>query len=460
MGVEIVVAFSSKSFGIGKDGKLPWHIPADLSRFAKITRGGVVVMGIKTYLSLPSPGFKDRLCVVVTSSPASMRPERDVVFLTIDELDAFIATRNERIYAIGGKRIFEKYVGEAERIHATIVYREYDCDVDFPIQRFGEYKIESASPLMFCETERVDYRYVSYAKNSAHGEKDYLRLVREILDAGIDRPDRTGVGTRGLFGRTLRFDVSETIPLYTTKFVSWRMVLSELLWFLRGETDSKILEAQGINIWKANTSREFLDNRGLKEYREGDLGPLYGINFRAYGAEYKGCETDHRGQGIDQISNLIEGLVRDPFSRRHVITTFDPRTVDRCALYPCHGLIIMMYVDVFEDKKRLSCFVTIRSNDMFLGNPANVASYAAFTHLIAKMVGMKPHELVVSIGDAHVYSNHFDQAKLMLSRNPLPFPRLIVSDGVREKTIDEVTIDDFELIGYLSHPSIRAPMAV
>jgi thymidylate synthase len=235
------------------------------------------------------------------------------------------------------------------------------------------------------------------------------------------------------------------------------MIILELLWFLKGQTDSKILEKEGINIWKLNTTREFLDNRGLTHLREGDLGELYGISFRAFNAVYKGCDHNHIGEGVDQIQNLISGLKNDPFSRRHLMTTFNPASVSRSCLWPCHGIAIMFYVDEIDDIKYLSCHVVNRSQDTVLGVPTNFASYAILTHIIAKYVDMKPKNLIVSMGDAHIYQNHYEQVKVQLSRKPLPFPVLKIKDI---KPIEELDITDFELIGYLYHPRISAPMAV
>lgn len=462
MSIEIVVALSSKDFGIGASGRLPWHIRPDLARFASITAGSIVVMGRKTYDSIPGGPLKGRTNVVVSGSDRAFHP--DVIAMkSLESVEEYVHSQNKTAYVIGGSSLYAAFMGKATRIHATLIDRRYDCDTFFPTDAFGMYDIETYSPLLFDEHERVDYRFVTYVRRSGtvpHGEYAYLDIVHELLDEGSVRPDRTGVGTLSAFGKMMRFDISSSIPLYTTKFVSPKMVLSELLWFLHGRTDSKLLEADGVNIWRANTSRDFLDARGLGDYREGDTGPLYGINLRSYGARYHGCDHDHRGQGIDQISRLVQGLRDDPFSRRHIVTTFNPSTVDECVLYPCHGICIMCYVDESHGQCYLSTMVTVRSNDIFLGNPANVASYAIFTHLIAKMVDMKPKELVLSIGDAHLYQNHVDQARLLLARRPLPFPTIKICDTVRDKTIDDITMEDIEVVAYLHHASIKAPMAV
>lgn len=461
--INIIVAFTSKGFGIGKNNTIPWNIPEDLKHFQDVTKHSIVVMGHNTYLSIPEKNrpLPDRFNIVITSMPLKYTSNTHVVFATIEEIDSFLDSYNDtdNIYIIGGASIYQKYVGIADNIIATIIDKDIECDTLFPVENFGFYEIDSYSPIKFSETEKCNYRIVKYKKTiRMHNEYEYLNLLDQVMQYGEERPDRTGIGTKSIFAPDdLRFDISKMIPLYTTKFVGIKMVIKELLWFIRGQTDSKLLEEQGVNIWKCNTSREFLDNRNLQHYKEGDLGPLYGINFRSFNAEYKGCNIDHKGQGVDQLMNLINGLKNDPYSRRHIITTFNPATVDQCVLYPCHGLTIMMYVD---SNRRLSCKVMIRSNDLLLGNPVNVTSYAIFTHIIAKMVDMTPKELIISIGDAHIYMNHLEQVKTLLKRKPLPFPILEINDDIKNKRLEDITIDDFNLVGYLYHPAIKAPMAI
>lgn len=281
--------------------------------------------------------------------------------------------------------------------------------------------------------------------------------MRDILLNGDDRPDRTGTGTRAVFGRHMTFDLSRgTVPFLTTKRLAWKSVLRELLWMLRGETDSKILEAQGVNIWRGNTSREFLDARGLEDYPEGETGPLYGAAFRRF-----------RDGAVDQFETVIEGLKNDPYSRRHLMTTFDPSVVDRCVLMPCHGIAIQFYITpdprepaTERQKQMLSCAVYCRSSDVFLGLPFNIASYAMLTHIVAARIGASPHNLVVSTGDTHVYLNHMEQVARQLERYPMPSPvfRVLCGPDVR---VEDMDVDrDFEVVAYLHHPAIEAPMAV
>jgi thymidylate synthase len=476
MPLNIIVAFTHKTFAIGRSGGLPWNIPQDLLHFREVTKQSIVVMGRKTYYSIPetSRPLKNRWNVVLTSdvekgkSGQSEKSIGNLQFLGHDELDEFIdLNMDKQIFVCGGEALYKMYMSKADTIYATVIEKEYPgCDTFFPISNFQDFEIATYSEPHFSAEEQCQFRFISYKKStSKHGEHVYLDLMQDILLTGgqnTPRPDRTGVGTYSVFARQLRFDISKSVPFLTTKLLAWKTVTKELLWFLKGQTDSKILEKQGVHIWKPNTTREFLDNRGLHDYKEGDTGPLYSTSFRAFGCDYKGCEHDHLGEGYDQLSNLIKGLKEDPYSRRHLMTTFNPALVSKCVLAPCHGIAIQFYVndDVDPDVKHLSCHVYCRSSDTFLGLSFNIASYSIFTYIIAKLCDMKPKELIVSTGDTHIYSNHLEQVLLQLSRDPLPFPVLEVSDTIKDKKIEDITMDDFSLVGYLHHPSIKADMAV
>lgn len=463
--INIIVAFAAKGFGIGQGGGIPWHIPEDLARFRELTEGSVVVMGRGTWESIPEGRrpLKGRLNVVVTSDPAKYAGSEgdNVVFTTMKGVRNIIKGK-EKVFIIGGESLYKEYVGIAKKIYATVVEGTYECDRFFPIKKIESYHIEDYSPMQRNQ-DGIMYRYITYKysdDDEGYGwkfseEYGYLNTMWEILVNGKERSDRTGVGTIALFGRQFRFDISKTIPLLTTKFVGFNTILKELLFFLQGKTDSKVLERQGVGIWKANTTREFLDGRGLTGYREGDMGPMYGFNWRHFGAEYKGCDAGGEG-GFDQLKELIEGLKKDPYSRRHMITTFNPATVSQSVLAPCHGIVTQFYV---EDGG-LSCQVYCRSSDSFLGLPFNIASYAIMTYIIAKKVGLKPAELILVSGDCHIYKNHIEQVKQQLERTPLPSPILLVNDSVIDKDFDNICLEDFELVGYLHHPAIKAPMAV
>jgi thymidylate synthase len=286
-------------------------------------------------------------------------------------------------------------------------------------------------------------------------EIGYLELLKDVLENGTERLDRTKVGTRSIFGAQMKFDLSKGYPLITTKRIPWKMVIKELLWIVRGETDAKILQKQGVHIWDGNTSREFLDGRGLKDYPEGDIGPLYGFQFRHWGAKYINCTTDYTNQGIDQISNLINEIKTNPSSRRLLISAWNVNDLDKMSLNPCHTLC-QFYVDT--NKGTLSCQLYQRSGDLFLGVPFNIASYSALVYMIAKICDLKPGTFIHTLGDAHIYNNHIEQVKEQIERTPFEFPILSVKGN--QKTIEDFQLEDFVLENYIHHKSIKAPMAI
>ena len=285
-------------------------------------------------------------------------------------------------------------------------------------------------------------------------EEGYLNLLQHILDKGTVRDDRTGVGTISLFGEQLRFNLKDQFPLLTTKRVFWKGVAKELLWFIKGDTNANNLKKEGIHIWDGNSSREFLDSRGLEHLQEGDLGPVYGFNWRHWNAEYKDCNTDYTGQGIDQLTEVIRLIKEDPMSRRIMLTSWNPSTLNEVALPACHSFC-QFYV---TNDKGLSCHMYQRSNDEFLGKPFNIASYALLTYMIAHVCSLTPDELIISGGDCHIYKSHIEQVKEQLTRTPYKFPTLTINRKVTD--IDDFRFEDFEIHDYKCHKTIKAEMAI
>ena len=463
MTIEIIVAFSTKNLAIGKDGRIPWDISEDLKHFAEITKDSIVVMGRKTYESIPESKrpLKNRFNLVVTNTPEKYENIPDQLhYLSLADLDdIIIAQQDKRFCIIGGAELYVQYLGIADKIHTTQIDKRYDGDVFFPTYNFNQYEITRYSDNHYSVKEQCYYRFIEYTHTfQPHNEYVYLNLLSDIMHNGNTRPDRTNIGTKSVFSRQIRFDISHSVPFLTTKSLAYKAVIKELLFFLKGQTDSKILEKDGVNIWRDNTTREFLDNRGLTHYREGDMGPMYGFQWFHFGADYHTCDTDYTNKGYNQMANLIKSLKEDPFSRRHLLTTYNPAAVSKSVLAPCHGIAIMFYVDEFNNQKYLSCHAVIRSSDSALGLPFNIASYAILTYIIAAQVDMKPKELIISTGDSHIYLNHIDALTTQLSRNPLPEPLLHYKTA--SKPLNEITLDDFEVIGYLAHPAIKMTMAI
>jgi thymidylate synthase len=268
---------------------------------------------------------------------------------------------------------------------------------------------------------------------SDHPEPQYLALLADLLDHGVERGDRTGTGTLGLFGRQMRFNLSAGFPLLTTKKVHLKSIIIELLWFLRGETNVRWLQERGVSIWD-----EWADERG-------ELGPVYGKQWRSW--------ESRDGGEIDQIARVQASIRNNPHSRRHIVSAWNPAEVDQMALPPCHCLFQFYVAD-----GKLSCQLYQRSADVFLGVPFNIASYALLTLMMAQAAGLKPGDFVHTLGDAHLYLNHVEQAKLQLSRPPLPQPQMKLNPAKTD--IFDFAYEDFELVGYSAHPSIKAPIAV
>jgi thymidylate synthase len=263
--------------------------------------------------------------------------------------------------------------------------------------------------------------------------RQYLDLLADIMKNGTDRTDRTGTGTRSVFGRQLRIDLSRGFPLLTTKKVHLKSVIYELLWFLRGETNIRWLQERGVRIWD-----EWADENG-------DLGPVYGSQWRSW--------PDGRGGTIDQISNVVQSIKTRPDSRRHIVTAWNPAEVDDMALPPCHCLFQFYVAD-----GKLSCQLYQRSGDVFLGVPFNIASYALLTHMMAQVTGLQPGEFIHSFGDVHLYANHFEQAREQLRREPRPLARLTLNPD--RTSIFDFQYEDFLVTGYDPHPAIKAEVAV
>ncbi|MEO1703231.1 MAG: thymidylate synthase [Pseudomonadota bacterium] len=263
--------------------------------------------------------------------------------------------------------------------------------------------------------------------------KQYHDLMRHVMDHGTDRGDRTGTGTRSVFGHQMRFDLSDGFPMVTTKKLHLRSIIHELLWFLKGDTNVAYLKENGVSIWD-----EWADEKG-------DLGPVYGYQWRSW--------PTPSGESVDQISKLVDGIANNPNSRRHIVSAWNPALVDEMALPPCHCLFQFYVAD-----GKLSCQLYQRSADIFLGVPFNIASYALLTHMIAEVTDMQVGDFVHSFGDAHIYHNHFEQVETQLERDFRPLPTLHILRT--PDTIFDYVFEDFEIVGYEPHPHIKAPVAV
>lgn len=292
-----------------------------------------------------------------------------------------------------------------------------------------------------------------------HQEYAYLDALKDILENGDSRPDRTGVGTISKFGIQMRFDLTEGFPAVTTKKLAWKACVSELLWFIEGSGDEfrlrEILhgdrKSEKKTIWTDNAQADYWVNKRLQRH-PGDLGRVYGVQWRKWRKPLIRINKVIL-QNHDQLIELIAGIKNDPYSRRHIISAWNPGELDMMALPPCH-----MMAQFYVNNGKLSCQMYQRSADMFLGIPFNIASYALFTHLVAQVCKLEVGELIITIGDAHIYENHIEQVKEQLERKPIELPKLKLKSDI--DVITEFEMSDIELVDYVSHDAIKAPMAV
>jgi len=490
-----VIATTTPKGGLGLDGARPWSLMEDLAQFGRVTmalpeessKTNAVVMGRKTWESIPEKlrPLAGRVNVVLTGAAAgpafaSPYPEGVLVSTSVAAAVEALGKRGDvaGVFVMGGAAAYREALAMAQcaRIFLTRLGREFECDTFFPAideQEFqavqlSETRVQEDIPYDFVVYERVgaDRRAAALLKEHAaamhaagevgrflHEECQYLDEIREIIEKGVSMDDRTGVGTRSMFGKMMRFSLRKSFPLLTTKRVFWRGVVEELLWFVKGDTNAKHLSEKGIKIWDANGSREFLDKRGLLHREEGDLGPVYGFQWRHFGAKYVDMHTDYAGQGVDQLAECIRKIKEDPADRRILLSAWNPADLSQMALPPCH-----MFCQFYVANGELSCLMYQRSCDMGLGVPFNIASYALLTVMVAQVCGLRPGELVHTLGNAHVYLNHIEPLKVQLGRTPRPFPVLKVKPDV--SNIDDFKASDFELIGYSPHGKIHMDMAV
>ncbi|CAI5747245.1 unnamed protein product [Peronospora destructor] len=486
--VRVVVAALEKTGGIGLRQQIPWHIPTDMKHFCALTTSPsdssaqhAVIMGRKTWESLPAKvqPMPKRYNVVLTRD-ASYRqrqhiPETVGIAASFSEALELVQQQGKKVdqvFVIGGGAVYAETLAYAgcNKVHLTKIKGQFECDAFFPLEQLmqnfkvteeSEVKEENGVRFQFVEWERKagdvkDVEITELVDNTTpHEEMQYLGLIRKIMKQGAKRGDRTGTGTLSVFGAQMRFSLRENVfPLLTTKKVFWRGVAEELLWFISGDTNAHTLQQKNIHIWDGNGSREYLDSRGLQSREVGDLGPVYGFQWRHFGAKYTDMHADYRGQGVDQLAEVIHKLRTNPSDRRIVLSAWNPADLNEMALPPCH-----MFCQFYVADGELSCQMYQRSADMGLGVPFNIASYALLTRLVAQVVGLKPGEFIHVIGDAHIYLNHVEPLRQQLTRTPRPFPTLHVNP---EKTasIDEFTFLDLEVRDYRPHGAIKMAMSV
>ena len=483
--MNVIVAYCKKNNGIGNNNKIPWFLKNDLKNFQQITSKtfkpytkNMVVMGRKTWNSIPNKHkpLKNRLNVVLTrNKDVRLKHEiesyKDTIvkydfseILEVSKLNKDFNISN--IFIIGGESLYKMALesDSISKIYVTEVYEDFDCDTFFPQIDKEKYKLSYISN--FYSENNIYYRYLEYVNKNNESveswvnkeEQHYLDTLYNIITNGIETEDRTGVGTYSLFGERFVYNLEDTFPALTTKKIFLRGVFEELMLYLSGKTDNAILNEKDIKIWNGNTSREFLDKRGLNHYPEGDMGETYGFNFRHYGEFYGTCKQDYKGGGFDQLEYVLYLIKNDPNSRRIIINLWNPGTMNKAALPACL-CFYQFYVDTRH--KKLNLQIYIRSSDYFLANNWNTLTGAFLVNMICNLkdINLTPGKLTVITGDTHIYKNHVEQVKQNLLRTPRPFPKLVFKCGDLDSIYD-YKYEDIRLIDYCPYKNIKAPMAV
>jgi len=468
MKINLIVAVDSVG-GIGKDNKLPWPpIIEDFTYFKNMTQDSIVIMGRKTWESLPVKPLPNRVNFVISNT----LPYSKIVCRSLsDALERCYRLQNiqspllrssipkyDKIFIIGGTKIYEEaltsFYDYLQTIYMTVINGNFQCDTFFPILHQNKFKLAFASNLKNENISKPSYRFLQYDKCSSNGiingEYHYLYLINNIIINGDIRETRNGF-TRSIFSERLQFDLHEYFPMATVRRTPIKWIFEELMWIIRGQTDTKILENKGIPIWKGNSSREFLDSRGLTHIKEGEIGPTYGFLMRNFGGDYpQDSKTPYNEEyekmferaGIDQLQVALKKIKETPNDRRIIISLWDPYNIDKCALPPC-----LRDYHFYVANGRLSCQATLRSSDTPVALHWNICTAALLTHLCATHCDLDVGKLTMIIGDAHIYEEHIKEVETnLLNRIPRTYP--ILKMIRKREHIEDYVFDDLEIIGY------------
>ena len=491
--------FNRNSQGIiGINNELLTYIKEDLQHFKEKTLNKIVVMGYNTFKSLPGKKsinlLIDRLNIVISNNHYDVlvnsinksEEQLDIqVYRTFEDFyDKLIQNKiefiNEKyndvedIFIIGGSSLYNHIY---DNYDVNLIYETVN-DVEIPLQEFVDngHKItyftrdidnnkyikiasnEITSEIFSIQNnEKINgnVKFITYQnkENINYQEVEYLKLLRYVYDNGVHKDSRNSKVISIFAPPQMRYDLRNGFPLLTTKRVPWKTVLRELLWFISGSTDNKVLQDKKVRIWDGNSKKEYLKTRGLGHYKDGDLGPIYGFQWRHFGAQYRGIDIDYNGEGVDQLCNVINLIKNDPGSRRIIMNSWNAKDLDKMALPPCH-VMVQFSVDISE--KCIDAKLTQRSGDMFLGVPFNIASYAFLLHIIGNLTGYTPRNFIHDIGDAHIYNNHKEAIVKQLQRSTYKFPKLEITR--KFKDIDDIKETDFNIIDYKHHNTIKADM--
>ena len=487
---------------IGINNDLFTGITEDFAHFKGKTLNKIVVMGYNTFKSLPGKKpinlLSDRLNIVISNNHYEILNENiekngeDLDIMVYKTFDNFYSALTENkidfkgrevysdikdIFIIGGSHLYY-YV--YDNFPINIIY-ETIVDVSISIHEYANdrnkityfnrviddkkymkiYSKESNADINISlghkgsKKEKCYYRINTYQNKEGINfqELEYLKLLKDIYEKGVYKDSRNSRVISIFSPPQMRFDLREGFPLLTTKRVPWKTVLRELLWFISGSTDNKVLNEKNVKIWDGNSKKSYLETRGLGHYQEGELGPIYGFQWRHFGAEYKGIGHDYTGEGVDQLNSIIDLIKNDPGSRRIIMNSWNAKDLEKMALPPCH---VMVQFSVDTKDGCIDAKLTQRSGDMFLGVPFNIASYAFLLHIIGNITGYTPRYFIHDIGDAHIYNNHKEAIIKQIQRPSYKFPKLEIKRTF--KNIDDLNEDDFNIINYNHHGTIKADM--
>lgn len=442
--VKLILAID-KDNGIGYANKLPWNIKEELAHFKKLTLNKTLIVGRKTGESLPH--LENRKILVLSKNQNLKKAQFSNNVKIINELPE----DNPDLIVAGGKEIYTealKKPGYIDIIYLSVVKGNYVSTIVFD----DFYRLVQDFYIEYSE-DQENFSYYKLVRKY-HGEKQYLNLLEEILKNNNVKIGRNGK-TLSKFNANFTFDLRDGFPLLTTKKMFFRGIVEEFLFFLKGETNTKLLSDKKVKIWEGNTTKEFLKNRNL-DYAEGVMGPMYGYQWRNFNGTYL-LDSDKRPvknqNGIDQLANVIDLINNDPNSRRILMTSYNPEQAEEGVLYPCHSITIQFNVE--DDYLDMFCYN--RSQDLFLGVPYNIASSSLLLTLIANITNKTPRFLYMTMGDVHIYQCHKDNVKTQLhdARIPFKFPKLTINNS---QDYDNLSYEDFILSGYMCHPSIKANM--
>jgi len=476
MNLSLIVAID-KNNGISRNGLIPWHIKEDINFFMDVTKRqyiiglpNVLIMGKNTWISCRNQ-LKERVIIVVSNTMTLDNYENTFMVETMDKAmsqayQLFDDKKIGHIFICGGSKIYEesnKYF--INTIYLTTIDHDYECDnkIKLITQHYNTFKKHTFSLIDLNDNHKVNVTFEKlYLKLPEHWqdceERQYLNLLNDVLTTGDFRQTRNSM-TWSKFGKSLEFDLSKS-PLLTTKKMFVKGIFEELMFFLRGQTSSKILEDRGVNIWKDNSTREFLNSVGLN-YPVSTIGPMYGYNWNHFGFPYQGPDYDYTDKGFSQINYCINLLKTDPYSRRIIMTTYDPSTAHQGVLWPCHSLVLQFYVEK-DYKLSLACYN--RSQDLYHGFPFNLQSSSLLVNLFCTVInndesyhGPKytPGRLIMNLGDIHIYETHKSAVIRQILRDPYQFPEFKINPNNK---LTEFKLEDCEWLNYHFYPNIAVKM--